>query len=73
MGKAGESGDMKQTLAEIPQASAARLAGLMYLLAMPAASFSVYYVWPKVNVPPEPVRMSMPASPPLSVLLAVKL
>lgn len=23
----------------------------MYLLAMPAASFSVYYVWPKVNVP----------------------
>ena len=38
-------------VAEISQPAAARLAGAMHLLAMPTASFSVYYVWPRINVP----------------------
>jgi len=40
---------MTNRIPEIPQAAAARLVGLMYLL-FPVALFSPFYVWPKINV-----------------------
>jgi len=50
---------MTNDIAGIPQRTAARLAGLIHILAFPFALFPAFYVWPKIHVPDDAAQTAI--------------